>query len=221
MSLLSLTTDELLATTRAVRKRLDFDRSVPRELLVECMELALQAPTGSNAQGWQFIFVEDEAKRAEIAALYKQAFTEYVASPMSAGATHANDPDMEQVQARVLSSAQYLADNMHRVPVFLIPCITGRTDVDESAQSVVAQSSQFGSILPAAWSFMLAARSRSLGTCLTTLHLMHEAKVAEILGIPFDQIMQVGLIPIAYTKGTEFKPGPRKPMDPILHFDQW
>ncbi|NIP14126.1 MAG: nitroreductase [Pseudomonadales bacterium] len=221
MEQLDLSNDDLLATTRAVRKRLDFDRPLEREALDECMALALQAPTGSNAQGWHFLFVTDPDKRAQIAELYRQAFSGYAESPMSAAAVHAGDPTMEQTQERVMSSAQYLADNLHRAPVFLIPCIAGRFDGFSGEGANVAQASSFGSVIPAAWSFMLAARARGLGTCWTTLHLMHERTIAELLGIPYEEITQVALIPVAYTKGTDFKRAPRKPVEGVVHFEAW
>jgi nitroreductase len=221
MTQLNLTNDQLLATTRAVRKRLDFDRPVPRSVIEDCMHYALQAPSGSNAQGWHFVFVTDAAKRKAIADLYRQAFAGYALSPMSAAAQHADDPSMADTQARVMDSAQFLADNMHRVPVFFIPCYAGRVDGLSGEGSNVAHASTFGSIIPAAWSFMLAARARGLGTCWTTLHLMHERKVAEIIGIPYEQITQVALIPVAYTKGTDFKEASRKNMDGVIHFDAW
>jgi nitroreductase len=134
---------------------------------------------------------------------------------------HADDPSMTDTQNRVMSSAQYLADNLHRAPVFFIPCISGRFDNFAGEGANVAQASSFGSIIPAAWSFMLAARSRGLGTCWTTLHLMNERKVADILGIPYDEITQVALSPVAYTLGTEFKRGPRKATEDILHVNSW
>lgn len=218
---LSLTIDELLSTTRAVRKRLNFDKPVARALLAECLELALQAPSGSNAQGWQFVFVDDASKKAEIAELYRTEFAAYATGPMSAGMIHQGDKEKAATQARVLSSAQYLADNLHRTPVFLIPCIAGRTNVGDMSKSTAFQSSIFGSILPAVWSFMLAARSRGLGTCLTTLHLLQEEKVANILGIPYNDIMQVGLVPIAYTKGTSFQPAGRTAASSVSHFNYW
>jgi len=218
---LNLSNDDLLATTRAVRKRLDFDRPVEREVLDECMELALQAPSGSNAQGWHFMFVTDPDKRAQLAELYRQAFAGYAQSPMSAAAVHAGDPAMADTQARVMSSAEYLAENMHRAPVLFIPCNAGRIDQLSGEGANVAQASTFGSVIPAAWSFMLAARARGLGTCWTTLHLMHERAAAEILGIPFDEVTQVAMIPVAYTLGTEFRRAPRKPMDGVVHFDTW
>jgi nitroreductase len=221
MSQLNLSNDELLSTTRAVRKRLDFDRPVEQSVLMECMELALQAPSGSNAQNWHFVFVTDADKRAQIAELYRTAFAGYAESPMSAAAMHADDPSMADTQARVMSSAQYLADNMHRAPVFFIPCAAGRIDQLSGEGANVAQSGTFGSVIPAAWSFMLAARARGLGTCWTTLHLMHERTVAEIIGLPYDEVTQVALIPVAYTKGTDFKPAPRKPMEGVVHFDTW
>lgn len=222
MSQLNLSNDELLSTTRAVRKRLDFERPVEREVLMECMGLALQAPSGSNVQGWHFVFVTDPEKREAIAGVYKGLFDNvYAASPMAASAQHADDPNMAKTQQRVMDSAQYLADNMHRAPVLLIPCISGRVDQAAGEMANAAQAGTFGSIIPAAWSFMLAARARGLGTCWTTIHLMQEKQVAEILGIPYDEVTQVALIPVAYTKGTDFKPAPRKPMDEIVHFESW
>jgi nitroreductase len=221
MSQLNLSNDELLTTTRAVRKRLDFDRPVERHVLEACMDIALQAPSGSNSQGWHFVFVTDADKRARIADLYRQAFAGYAQSPMSAAAVHAGDPAMADTQARVMSSAQYLADHLHRAPVFFIPCTSGRVDGLSGEGANVAHSSTFGSIIPAAWSFMLAARARGLGTCWTTLHLMHERAAAEILGIPYETVTQVALIPVAYTRGTDFKRAPRKPMEGVVHFDAW
>lgn len=221
MSLLNLTNDELLSTTRAVRKRLDFDRPVERKVLEECLELAMQAPSGSNAQGWQFLFVTDKDKIAQISEIYRKLFEGYAASPMAASAQHADDPQMSATQQRVMSSAQFLADNMHRVPVLFIPCHMGRVDGQSGEGSNAGAAAVFGSIIPAAWSFMLAARSRGLGTCWTTIHLMQERKIAEILGIPYDEVTQIALIPVAYTQGTDFKPGARKPMEGVLHYDQW
>ena len=112
-------------------------------------------------------------------------------------------------------------DNMAKAPVFLIPCISGRWDSVTGEMANITQASAFGSIIPASWSFMLAARARGLGTCWTTIHLMQERAVADILGIPYEEVTQVALIPIAYTRGTDFKPAPRKPMDDIVHFEQW
>jgi nitroreductase len=219
---LGLSNDELLSTTRAVRKRLDFDRPVAIETLQECLELAVQAPTGSNAQGWQFVFVTDPAKRARIGELYGQAFDIYREMPMAIHNLHkdSGDNSLTSSQERSTSSAEYLAENMGKVPAMLIPCIAGRTD-NPAAGGLIAQTALFGSIIPAAWSFMLAARARGLGTAWTTLHIMHEKEIADMLGIPYDDYMQIALIPIAYTKGTDFKAAYRPPLETVMHVDQW
>lgn len=218
MSKLNLSADEVLSSTRAVRKRLDFDRPVPMPLIEECLELALQAPSGSNSQNWQFIVVTDDDKKAALAKLYQRAFADYEAGPSQPTKLHTDDPSMKPTQERVLSSAKYLADNMAKVPAMLIPCCAGK--LSGSNLPNAALSASYGSTLPAVWSFMLAARERSLGTCWTTLHLVYEDEAAEILGIP-DDFTQLALIPIAYTKGTDFKPAPRKSLAGVLHTNQW
>jgi nitroreductase len=106
---------------------------------------------------------------------------------------------------------------MHEVPVHVLPCIKGRPD----GLPANKQAGIWGSILPAVWSFMLAARARGLGTVWTTLHLAYEKDAAEILGIPYDKITQTSLVPVAYTLGTDFKPGPRKPLEQIVHWNEW
>lgn len=218
---LELTSDELLSTTRAVRKRLDFDRPIDDDTLKECLQIATQAPTGSNAQGWQFMFVRDAAKKQKLAEYYLDTWNFYKTQPYAIHALHKNSGTaQEESQERSTSSAQYLADNMAKAPVLMIPCIAGRTDAPEGLPTM-AQASLFGSIIPAAWSFMLAARSRGIGSAWTTLHLMNEKAIAEILGIPFDEYMQVAMIPLAYTKGTNFKPAYRPPVETIMHIDSW
>lgn len=218
MPRLNLTADEVLTTTRAVRKRLDFEKPVAMPVLRECLEIALQAPSGSNSQGWHFVIVTDPAKKKAIADLYLKAFDDYEAGPAQPTKQHLDDPSMAQTQQRVLSSARYLADNLARVPAMLIPCLNARPDTPGLPQGALA--SLYGSVLPAVWSFMLAARERGLGTCWTTLHLMHEKEVATLLGIP-DEVAQVALIPIAYTKGTDFNAAPRKDLDKVLHTNGW
>jgi nitroreductase len=217
VSVLDLSPDELLSTTRAVRKRLDLDRPVPLDVVRQCVGLALQAPSGSNQQGWHFVVVTDEAKRAALGAIYKKAFDVYEAMPFAAGNLVYEDPERAATQERVHSSARYLADNMGRCPVLVLPCIDGRID----GQPNVIGASVMGSILPAAWSFCLAARSRGLGTSWTSLHLMHEQEAADVLGIPYDTVSQVALLPLAYTKGTDFRPANRQPVDEMLHLDTW
>ena len=211
---LDLTVDELLTTTRSVRKRLDFDRPVPREVLMECLDLALQAPTGSNAQGWQWVFVEDPAKRKALAEIYRTTATPYLGMPKP----QRGDIRDQQIDA-VLNSAVYLNENLEKAPVFLIPCLEGRPERMDAG----TQASFWGSLLPAVWSFMLALRSRGLGSAWTTLHLIGdgEKQAAELLGIPYEQYTQGGLFPVAYTKGTCFKPANGLPADQLTHWDSW
>lgn len=220
MTQLDLSVDQVLTTTRAVRKRLDFDRPVEMDVVRECLELALQAPSGSNAQGWHFVVVTDEDKRRAIGDFYRQAFTPYRDMPVSAHALAEKREGAEKEQMnRVVSSAEYLAENMGRAPVLLIPCVEGRVDGVTGDAASLSQASLYGSILPALWSFMLAGRSRGLGTSWTTLHLMFERQVAELLDIPYDSVTQVALTPVAYTVGTEFKAARRRPLDEVLHVD--
>ena len=209
--------DELLTTTRSVRKRLDLARPVPRALIEECIDVALQAPTGSNAQGWHFVVVTDAAKRAEIARCYREALAGYMKMQEAAGPryTAAGDPRKEQ-EARVRESAIYLADHLHEVPVHVIPCVEGRVET----AGVVAQASIYGSILPAAWSFMLAARARGLGMAWTTLHLVREREVAKLLGIP-DGVTQTALLPVAFYKGRDFRPAKRLPARELTSWNSW
>jgi len=214
---LNLSADDVLTSTRAVRKRLDFDRPVEKEVVEECLQIALQAPTGSNSQGWHWVMVTDPAKKQALADIYRGNFEEY----RKVARSNAYEPgDLRHEQRdKVTSSAEYLVENFHRVPVMMVPCISGNLD---KAPTFVAASA-WGSLLPAVWSFMLAARERGLGTAWTTIHLMYdgEQRAAEILGIPHGEVTQSGLFPIAYTIGTDFQPAKRLPLDPILHWDQW
>lgn len=213
---LDLTPDQLLTTTRAVRKRLDLDRPVERSVVEECVEIALQAPSGSNRQGWQFVLVDDPATKAALAEIYGRSFDLYASSP---GASYAEgDPRAGRADA-VRSSATYLRQHFHQVPVMLIPCAEGRIPSERVPVSI--QAGYWGSLLPAVWSFMLAARARGLGTAWTTLHLAHEKEAAEVLGIPYDQVAQAGLIPVAYTKGTDFAPASRLPSSAVTHWNRW
>jgi nitroreductase len=204
-------TDALLSTTRAVRKRLDLGRPVPREVILECLELAVQAPTASNSQTWRWIVVDDADKRAALADIYRKGALPYLNAGLKAPTENA-----EQT-ARVRDSALWLAENLEKVPVMVIPCVEGRPP--EGAPTLML-GSLFGSIYPAVWSFQLALRARGLGSALTTLHLLHEREAAELLGVP-DTIMQVGLLPVGYTRGTDFKRAARPPVSGITHWNAW
>ena len=219
MTSLNLSVDELLSTTRAVRKRLDLNRPVAIGLVKECLELALQAPSGSNSQNWHFIVLTDYNKKLQIARLYRQSWQRYAEMPGAAHNLHQDDPILAPAQKRIFDSATYLAGNLEKVPVFLIPCISGR--VEEAGVSNADLAGTYASIIPAIWSFMLAARSRGLGTCWTSLHLSHEKEVAEILGIPFQTVTQVALVPVAHTRGTQFKAAARKPLHDVIHLEAW
>ena len=208
------TVDKLLTTTRSVRKRLDLQRPVEATVLTKCLELAMQAPTGSNMQGWHWLVVTDAKKRTALADIYRKAFAIYRDMNM-ASTLPANDVRTSQMP-RIVDSATYLADHLHEVPVHLIPCIEGRV---ENA-GVVGQASVYGSILPAVWSFMLAARARGLGSAWTTLHLMFEQEAAQILGIP-ETITQTALLPVAYFTGTDFKPAKRADERQRIYWDSF
>lgn len=216
--LLDMTPDEMLATTRSVRRRLDFERPVDPELLKQCIELGLQAPTGSLRQDWHFVLSTDAEQCRQVGEVYKRVWNALV-SDEYLNDTAAKEPDTTARASwlRMMESARHLADNFPEVPAILVPCISGRLD----GAPATLQALRWGSVIQATWSFMLAARVRGLGTCWTTVHLSAEQEVAEILGIPFDEIQQVALIPVAHTLGTDFKPGARKSMDDFVHWNGW
>jgi len=219
MGLLDLDPDQLLSTTRAVRRRLDLTRDVPDELIRECVALAFQSPSGSNNPSMQFVIVKDAAKRRAIGDIYSQCYARYKTfDGVYIGSVDKRDDNANDVQQRSARSADYLGDHMGDAPVLVIACSAGGRL--EGGPAIVGASIG-GNVLPAMWSFMLAARARRLGTCWTTLHLMQEQAVAEILGIPFDSVQQLCLSPLAYTLGTDFKPAARPEPDTIIHWDAW
>ena len=215
MSLLPLTAHELLTTTRTVRKRLDLDRPVDLALVRDALTDALQAPSGSNAQGWHFLVVTNAAKRAALGELYGRAVEEYLASERSAARLHADDPLRAPVQQRVGESVAHLGRTMGQVPVLVVPCLRLPGGLPRGSQAAV-----WGSLHPAAWSYMMAARLRGLGTAWTTLHLQHEREAAQLLGLP-DDVHQGALIATAHYTGDTFKPAPRQPLEEVLHLDGW
>lgn len=218
------TVDHLLTSTRTVRRRLDLDRAVDREIIVECLRLAVQAPTGSNLQNWRWVVVTDEGLRAKVADVYKRAI-----GPYNAFWDAAIDKENKSVR-RVVDSSLLLEDILPRVPVHVIPCALGTPAQTEeflsglgySGDSLrnVAASGFYGSLWPAVWSFMLALRSRGLGSALTTMHLALEREMGDLLGIP-GTVTQVGLIPVAHFTGTDFKPAKRRPAEEITYWDGW
>jgi nitroreductase len=207
-------TDHLLTTTRAVRKRLDLTRPVPRELILDCIRISTQAPAGGNNQKWRWVIVDDPAKKAVIADAYRRSYAPYIATQELAVAKAGNGAEKNAI----LDSSNYLAEVLADVPVLAIPCALG-----SSADMGTANGSQqgwWGSVIPAVWSYCLAARSRGLGTVWTTLHLPYEAEVGEALGIP-DTVTQLGCIPTAYYTGDDFKPATRRPAEQVTYWNTW
>jgi nitroreductase len=217
MTLLDLSADDVLNTTRAVRKRLDFSRPVEDDVIRECVATAMQAPSGSNLMTMQFVVVKDAEKRHAIGEVYKQCWAIYSSTPMFAGAIQKEGASEQAQQERVVDSATYLSEHMADAPALVLGCTAGRIDGAPAMMS----ASVMGNILPGMWSFMLAARARGLGTAWTTISLMMEKEVADIVGIPFDEIQQACLTPLAYTVGTDFKRAMRPDPDTIIHWDTW
>ena len=217
--------DEVLVTTPSVRKRLDLQRPVPREVIEQCLDVAVHAPNGSNQQPYRFVFVDDAARKAELAKIYRDAMDEFVNRPRT-DAPEDNVDRTSRQQQRVAESVYYLRDHLDEVPVLCIPLVAGRTDgfgagAQADRTSVFWQSSRWGSVIPALWSFMLALRSRGLGSAWTTLTLLKEREVAEVLGVPYENWMQVGLFPVAYTDGLDFKPTPRRPAAEFMRWNDF
>lgn len=202
------TVDQLLSTTRSVRKRLDLTRPVGREVILECIQLATQAPTASNTQNWRWLVITDADKRAAIAEIYRSIGAQYLAY----AADNASDAQTQRVYQSAMSLTETLAD----VPVHVIPCLVERIDTAEPGIAAAA----WASIIPAGWSFLLALRSRGLGSVWTTMHLFKEREVAELLGIP-PTVTQAALFPVAYTIGTDFRPAKRPPAETITYWDTW
>ena len=204
------TVDHLLTTTRSVRRRLDLVRDVGPEVIEECLRLAVQAPTGGNSQGWRWLVVTDPDLRAALAELYRRSAEPYFA------ASESGAPTADDTGRRILDSARYLSQHLHEVPVHVVPCCYGRGLVDAN----IAAAGLYGSIYPAVWSFQLALRSRGLGSVLTTLHLAYEREAADLLGIP-EGVVQVGLLPVAYFTGDDFRPGKRRPAEQVTYWNAW
>jgi nitroreductase len=213
-----LSIDDALTTTRAVRRRLDLSRPVAPALLAECLALALQAPTGGNDQGWHFVVVTDHGRRSALAEIFRRGAIEYAHRPKPPRARRRALTEGDQAtRKRVMASAGYLFEHLHEVPALVVPCVEGRVD----DVPLVDQATTFGSILPAVWSFMLAARSRGLGTSWTTVHLVLEEEAAAVLAIPYREVTQVALVPVAHTVGSEFKPARRRGVTDVVHWDRW
>src|SRR4051794_20251617 len=199
--------DEVLATTRAVRRRLDLERPVDNQLLLDCIDLAEQAPTGGNLGSRRWIIVRDQRVKDELGELYREGAGSFLAATAErlAGSGHPSE--------NVITSAAYLAEHLAEVPAIVIPTIIGRHDGG-------GRPGLFDSVIQAAWSFCLALRARGLGTTWVTAALQDTARVKEILHIP-EHMTEVVLFPVAYTKGTDFQRAPRHPARSITYFDRF
>lgn len=208
--------DHVLRTTRSVRLRLDFDKPIEPAVIEECLEIALQAPTASNSQQWQWVVITEPEKVAAVAEVYRKSFEVLAARPAEERPVYGADDSRTLQSEKVTRSATYLAEQMHRCPALLLACINGRVE----ELGAMMQAGVYGSILPGAWSFMLAARARGIGMAWTTLHIRHEDEVADLLGIPAD-VTQAALFPMAYFTGEDFQPAPRVPLSEVMHWNQW
>jgi nitroreductase len=201
------TVDRLLTTTRSVRTRLDLNRPVDPKVIRTCLELAIQAPTGSNAQTWRWIVVTDAQKRQALAALYQNPPADLRQRLSGAPAPPVADSPQQQ---RVMASARFLVEHLHEVPVLIVPCILNAGGAAGWAPS----------IYPAVWSFILALRSRGLGSTITTAHIYRQEEAAALLGIP-EGYAQACLLPVAYYTGHTFKPAIRRPIQEVAFHDGW
>lgn len=218
MNLLSLSAEELLMTTRGVRKRLDFSRPVERDVLRACVAAALQAPSGSNRWALQFVIVTDPERRAALGAAYRKGYDTYQSlDGVYIGSIEKGSPERDQQQQRTAGSADYLADHFGEAPAIVAACSPGRAEDGPPLR----KTTLLGSVMPGMWSFMLAARLRGLGTCWTTVGLFEEEATAAALGVPHDEVTIAAISPVAYTQGTEFKPAMRPDPDEVIHWDQW
>jgi nitroreductase len=214
---MTLGAEELLTTTRAVRKRLDFSRPVPRELLRECVAVALQAPSGSNRWPLQFVIVTEEERRSALGDAYRDAFALYRESNGYIGKVDKGDADLNEQQQRTAASAEHLAENFHRAPAIVLACTHGRVDGKPTFRAINLAAS----VHPGMWSFMLAARLRGLGTCWTSVSLADERRTAEIVGVPHEHVTICAITPVAFTIGATFKPAQRPDPDEVIHWEVW
>jgi nitroreductase len=203
--------DHVLTTTRSVRRRLDLDRPVDPKVIEECLEIAVQAPTGGNIARYHFVVVTDPAKKAVIGDHYRRVFfEEYL--PRRPGMK----ADFPEREGEFSASAAYLAEHFHEVPLMVIPCVEARPE----DKGPLAQAGAYGNILGATWSFMLALRARGLVSAWTTLHIRHEREIGALLGIP-ETMTQAALLPVGHPTGGEFHPARRVPARERTYWDAW
>jgi nitroreductase len=207
--------DELLTATRSARRALDLDAQIDLDEIRECLRKGLQAPNGSNQQSWRWLVITEQSLREKIAGLYRAAYLAKVGGQLIAGFMPSGTPE-----AKLMSSTEWLVENLARVPVLVIPCYEPtmpRADGDESFYLATL----YGSIFPAVWNFQLALHTRGYGTCITTLHLHHEQEVRELLRIP-ESFIQGCLLPVGRLRdGFRFAPAPRRDIAEVVGLNGW
>jgi nitroreductase len=196
-TLAGLSPQDLLTTTHGPVSGLDFESLVPRAVIAECVETALQAPAGSDGTTVQFLIVSDPGRRWAFAEIYRQAH------------------EAEKDRGAVTPAAEYLAQNVHRAAALVFACGVRRPGIDPVDPTVV-----LGNVLPALWSFMLAARLRGLGTSWTTTAL-DDKRFHELLNIPADSVTVGAMTPVAYAGGAAFAPAPRPTAQEVIHWNTW
>lgn len=200
--------DHALMTTRGVRQRLDFDRDVDDQIILDCIDVAEQAPTGGNNGSRRWMIIRDQDTKDRMAELYLSAGVDWVIETAKRleGSGHQNE--------RLMTGARHLGENIARTPALVMPTILGRHDGS-------GRPGLFDSVIQSAWSFMVALRARGLGTVWTTMYLNEAPAVAELLDLP-EHVTQICLFPVAYTIGTDFKPTSRRyPAREIAYFDRY
>ena len=214
---MDLTPDELLTTTRAVRKRLDFSRPVEKRLIEECVAIALQAPNGGNRAPAHFVVVTEKEKREAMAEIFRKSAKPVLERVLASIQSGSGDAAADERERRQYESYAYHSEHFHEIPALVVPCVKGRSE----GASVASQASRWGSVFPAMWSFMLAGRARGLGMTFTTIHLSHEEEAARVLGIPYREVMQAGMLPVAHFKGLRFRRAYRQPASELIHWEGW
>jgi nitroreductase len=215
--------DHVLMTTRAVRNRLDFGRSVAREVIERCIEIAVQAPTALYGETWHFVVIANQTQRAAVADIYRRAAEGHRsgAFPLDSylSGVRATNPDDSRfaAQQRMFSSGLHLVEHMQDVPILILACVEGRVENHGPG----AQASLYGSIFPAVWSLMLAFRARGIGSVMTTQHIRHfERDMARVLELP-DDITQAALLAAAHFTGDDFRAAKRVPARERTHWNRW
>lgn len=201
--------DEMLATTRSVRRRIDFAREVDPTLIYDCIDLAVQAPSSVGGETWRFVVLTEQNRKDAMATLYRKSFDSFLALQQAE-----SEAQGKVVQA-LPPNYRYLADRMQDFPAIIVVCREGRPPADTAGQVAF-----YSSVIPAAWSLMLALRARHLGTTWTTLHCRYERESAEIIGMPDDATATV-VLPVGHMKDATLRRAQRSPARAVTYWNYW